>query len=171
VFVTRPRQIRSIGLLDLHWLAGLLEGEGTFIMGPPSAPRSPAIALHMTDQDVVERAARLLDCAVNRVPARRDHWSDAYVMRVRGPRAVEWMKRLRPLMGERRRQQIDRALASYAPDPTRLLDDARAAEALRRLAAGETVREVAEALRDEHLVHLQPSVESHAQAPCESRCR
>jgi hypothetical protein len=55
-----------------------------------------------------------------------------------------WMQRLRPLMGERRRGQIDRAVASYAPDPRRLLDDERATEALFRLANGESVRQVAE---------------------------
>ena len=54
------------------------------------------------------------------------------------------MKRLRSLMGTRRRAQIDRAIASYAPDPLRVLDDARALEALKRLAAGESVKEVAE---------------------------
>jgi hypothetical protein len=53
------------------------------------------------------------------------------------------MRRLRILMGTRRRQQIDRAIVSYAPDPRRVLDDARATDALRRLAAGESVKEVA----------------------------
>jgi len=54
------------------------------------------------------------------------------------------MERLRPLMGERRKAQIDRAVASHGPDPRRLLDDERATEALFRLASGESVREVAE---------------------------
>jgi hypothetical protein len=143
-FVTLPRPVRGIEPSDLHWLAGLLEGEGSFIAGPPSAPRTRAVVLSMVDRDVVERAAQLLDCAVTFLPARRERWSDAYTTRVRGPRAVEWMKRLRPLMGERRRGQIDRALASYAPDPTRRLDDARAAEALVCLSRGASVRDVAE---------------------------
>jgi hypothetical protein len=69
-----------------------------------------------------------------------------YAVRIRGPRAVVWMKRLRPLMGDRRRKQIDRAIASYAPDPRRVMDDAGAMEALRRLAAGESVKDVAERL-------------------------
>jgi transposase len=47
-------------------------------------------------------------------------------------------------MGRRRRQQIDRAIASYGPDPRRLLTDERATEALARLARGESVRQVAE---------------------------
>jgi hypothetical protein len=54
------------------------------------------------------------------------------------------MQRLRPLMGTRRQAQIDRAIASFGPDPRRLLDDESAADALVRLAHGESVRQVAE---------------------------
>ena len=54
------------------------------------------------------------------------------------------MKRLRPLMGVRRRAQIERALATYGPDPRRVLDDMLATDALLRLAAGESVKQVAE---------------------------
>jgi hypothetical protein len=144
MFVTNPRPVPAIAPSDLHWLAGLLEGEGTFIAGLPSAPRTPAVQVSMVDRDILDRVAALLDCTVTVIPARRDGWRTAYCARVRGPRAVEWMRRLRPLMGRRRREQIDRAIASYAPDPTRLLDDERAAEALARLARGDSVKEVAE---------------------------
>jgi hypothetical protein len=54
------------------------------------------------------------------------------------------MERLRPLMGIRRPEQIDRAIASHGPDPRQLLNDERAEEALARLARGESVRQVAE---------------------------
>jgi hypothetical protein len=144
MFVTHPRPVPPIEMPDLYWLAGLLEGEGTFVAGPPSAPRSPAVQVMMVDRDVVDRVAALFECAVTLVRARRDGWRTAYSARVRGPRAVEWMGRLRPLMGSRRQGQIDRAMACYAPDPTRLLDDERAAEALALLAQGRSVREVAE---------------------------
>jgi hypothetical protein len=144
MFVRRTRSIPSITEVDLHWLAGLLEGEGTFMTGPPSAPRTPAIQFWMTDRDVVERAAAMMNATVFVVAPRRAHWKTAYAVRVRGPRAVVWMRRLRKLMGTRRREQIDRAIASYAPDPRRVLDDTRAGEALRRLAAGDTVKQVAE---------------------------
>jgi hypothetical protein len=100
----------------------------------------------MVDRDIIERAGALLSVAVTVSPSRREGWKDAYCVRVRGARAVLWMERLRPLMGERRRQQIDRAAASYGPDPRRLLNEARATEALARLAAGESVRQVAERL-------------------------
>ena len=47
---------------DLHWLAGLLEGEGTFMAGPPSAPRTPAVQLSMVDRDVAERFGTSIWC-------------------------------------------------------------------------------------------------------------
>jgi hypothetical protein len=114
------------------------------MVGPPSAPRSPVIQFWMNDRDVVERAGAMLDSAVNVVQPRRAPWKTAYAVRLRGARAVVWMRRLRPYMGTRRRAQIDRALASFGPDPRRLLDETRAVEALRRLAAGESVKAVAE---------------------------
>jgi hypothetical protein len=144
MFVPPVRQLPPIDPPDLHWVAGLLDGEGTFLAGPPSAPRSPAVQLAMVDRDIVERAAALLRVAVCVVPARRDGWRTAYSARVRGFPAVLWMKRLRPLMGARRREQIDRAVASHGPDPRQLLNGERATEALARLARGESVRQVAE---------------------------
>ena len=46
-------------LTELHWLAGLLEGEGSFMTGPPSSPGLPVIAVNMTDQDVMARLGRI----------------------------------------------------------------------------------------------------------------
>jgi len=74
----------------------------------------------MVDRDIVDRAGHLLDAAVMVIPSRREGWQTAYCVRVRGARAVQWMERLRPLMGIRRQQQIDRAIASHGPDPRRL---------------------------------------------------
>ena len=142
-----PQKIRELAPIaddDLHWLAGLLDGEGSFLAGPPSAPRSPAVQVSMADRDVVERAGALLGVAVMVVPSRREGWRTAYSVRVRGAPAVLWMERLRPLMGTRRREQIDRAVASHGPDPRQLLNDERAAGALARLARGESVGQVAE---------------------------
>ena len=144
VFVSAPVEIATISERDLCWLAGLIEGEGTFLAGPPSAPRTPAIQVSMVDRDVVERAGSLLEGSVQVVRSRRANWRTAYCVRIRGIRAVLWMRRLRPLMGTRRQKQIDRALAGYGPDPRRVLDDARAADALRRLSAGESVKQVAD---------------------------
>jgi hypothetical protein len=129
---------------DLHWLAGLLEGEGSFLKGPPSAPRHPVIALQMTDRDVVARVAAMFGRKVGCWQPPEARWQTTYIARVTGAKAVAWMGVLRPLMGDRRRTQIDRALSSYDPKPVALLDDAGATQALEMLASGSSVREVAE---------------------------
>lgn len=98
--------------LDRYWLAGLLEGEGTFMAGPPSRPRQPVVALVMTDLDVVQRTARLWDRAVVVVRPRSARHKVAYATRVRGAAADAWMRGLYPLLGARRRKQVDAALAA-----------------------------------------------------------
>lgn len=129
---------------DLHWLAGLLEGEGSFLRGPPSMPRSPILALSMTDEDVVARVGRLFGRRATRWQPREARWQATYIVRVTGAKAASWMAALRPLMGERRRAQIDRALGSYDPRPVALLGDDGASSALALLASGSSVRDVAE---------------------------
>jgi hypothetical protein len=49
----------AVSTHELHWLAGLLEGEGSFTAGPPSSPRMPVISVNMTDEDVVARLGRI----------------------------------------------------------------------------------------------------------------
>jgi hypothetical protein len=146
MFVSTPADVPSIRDSELYWLAGLLEGEGSFLAGPPSAPRSPALQVAMVDRDVIDRVGGLLGVSVMVLPSRRAGWRTAYSVRVRGSHAVLWMTLLRPLMGKRRQGQIDRAVASYAPDPRRLLSEQRAREALAMLADGESVRQIADRL-------------------------
>jgi hypothetical protein len=133
----------AVSTEELHWLAGLLEGEGSFMCGPPSNPRMPVIAVNMTDEDVVGRLGRIFGRKVHLVKPRNDRWQTSYQVRVTGSGAVRWMALLRPLMGERRRAQIDRALASYEPRSNALLDDDTARAALKALAAGDSVKLVA----------------------------
>lgn len=129
---------------DLHWLAGLLEGEGSFLEGPPSSPRYPVVALQMIDEDIVTRVAAMFARKPGTWQPREAHWQPIYLVRITGAKAVAWMNALRPLMGVRRQAQIDRALASYDPRPSALLDEFAAIQALELLAAGHTVQMVAE---------------------------
>ena len=129
---------------DWYWLAGLLEGEGSFLKGPPSAPRYPVLALQMTDEDVVVKVAVMFGRKAGCWQARDERWLPTYLVRITGAKAVAWMIALRPMMGQRRQAQIDRAVASYAPKPSALLSDRTAKEALELLAGGRSVREVAE---------------------------
>lgn len=140
----KPHRTEDASERDLHWLAGLLEGEGSFMRGSPSKPHLPSIQCAMIDQDVVARAADILGCGVTTVSPRQSHWKESYAIRVRGAAAVEWMTALRPLLGTRRKAQIDRAIATYENHSNRRLDDAAASKALELLAGGSSVREVAE---------------------------
>lgn len=106
---------------DLAWLVGLLEGEGTFFPGPPSNPRSPVLAVAMIDQDIISRVASLMGVSAMTVAPRKPEWSTAYVVRVRGARAVAWMTRLLPMLGQRRQAQVRRALACYDPKDRTIL--------------------------------------------------
>lgn len=69
------------------------------------------IALHMTDEDVVHRAADIIGPAVQRVtehPPQKEHHKVSYKIIVDRADAVLLLcERLRPFMGERRSAQID----------------------------------------------------------------
>ena len=98
--------------VELAWLAGLLEGEGSFSSPPPSDPKRVRILIEMVDLDVIERVSDLVGLAYTRPNRRKDYWKQSYKMTIRGPKAVEVMRAIYPLMSIRRRAQIVRALAA-----------------------------------------------------------
>lgn len=75
---TSVRIYSSLPDADLHWLAGLLEGEGTFMTGPPSSPRAPVIAVNMTDADVMPRLGRIFARKVQVVRPRSARWRTSF---------------------------------------------------------------------------------------------
>jgi hypothetical protein len=98
------------------WLAGLLEGEGCFTTTRSGAYTYPVIYLQMCTEETVQRAARILGApAVTRRDPIDERWRPTFVTKVGGSVAAEWMRRLRLLMGSRRRAAIDGALAVYDP--------------------------------------------------------
>ena len=108
---------------DLHWLAGLLEGEGCFLLATTKACGytyyHPRIDLSMTDEDIVKRAAKLLGSSYRpvkfRVRLKGGTLSKrTYKTNVYSTRAVEWMKRLLPILGKRRQKQINSVFAKRA---------------------------------------------------------
>ena len=80
---------------------------------------------------MVARVAAMFGRKLGSWQPRDPRWQRTFHARVTGAKAVAWMTALRPLMGQRRRSQIDEAVASYAPRPTALLDDDSARAALR----------------------------------------
>ena len=58
---------------SLYWLAGLLEGEGSFLKPPPSKPTRVILSVEMTDRDLLERVAAMLAVSVYVVPLYGTH--------------------------------------------------------------------------------------------------
>jgi len=80
--------------------------------GPPSDPNRPKIKIGMTDRDVIEKVADLFGIEYIAEIDREDY-KTSYKVQVRGTKAMDLMRELYPLMGERRQQQIDEAINSY----------------------------------------------------------
>lgn len=100
---------------QLAWLVGLLEGEGTFVPGPPSKPRRPIAALAMTDDDVVHRVAVLWGTRVWTIQLRNPRYKPVFRTELVGGSAVAMMALLRPHLSERRQAQVDAATSTYQP--------------------------------------------------------
>lgn len=102
---------------DIHWLAGLLEGEGCF----SSTEGYPSIMVKMVDRDVIERAQAILRPVVFRNGGNDvrgygpydDTRQRQYVAKIAGRRAAGWMMTLYPLMGGRRQARIRNLLAMW----------------------------------------------------------
>ena len=95
---------------DLCWLAGLLEGEGSFLKPAPSEPKLPRITIEMTDEDVIRKVASLFEVNYYATLNRNDGRKVTYKVQVKGKRAASIMQQILPLMGIRRQQQIEMQL-------------------------------------------------------------
>jgi hypothetical protein len=93
---------------ELAWLAGLLEGEGTFTINYVKGKSDqPCIEVKMVDLDVIERACALMGrvSVYARKPDQTGHQIQ-YRVRLRGKRAAHLMRQLLPHMGKRRQARI-----------------------------------------------------------------
>jgi hypothetical protein len=111
---SNPAASTFVGDIEIAWLAGLLEGEGSFVCPPPSDPKRVRIMIEMSDLDVIERVSELVGLAYTRPNLRQAHWQQSYKLTIRGAKAVEVMRSVYPFMSLRRRGQIDKALASIS---------------------------------------------------------
>lgn len=95
---------------DLIWLAGLLEGEGTFDL---HKGRYARIRISMTDRDVLGRAAHLMGGRV-RMTLHAPGLKPMFHTEVTGTRAEGIMRELLPYMGARRSAKIGEILGHLA---------------------------------------------------------
>ena len=101
----------------VSWLAGLLEGEGTFTITCDAGQRCyPVVSVKMCDELVVRRAAEILGaCRVRLRAPYQPHWRPTHEAKIGGAHAADWMRRLSAQMSQRRQASIEKALASYRP--------------------------------------------------------
>ena len=107
-------RLEGLSEIDIAWLAGLLEGEGSFLLDNRSAkrfkvstsPPSPFIKIQMTDEDVIKKVATMVNKNVFS-PTRKTvkskttysvHIGDRPTLRILLPR-------LFPYLGARRQAQ------------------------------------------------------------------
>ena len=105
---------------EIAWLAGWLEGEGTFYFTDYMRKRTTpklVIQVFSTDRDVIEKAAKLVDGHIYNVVPRQhpDGWNSAPGWRLSLERkpAYDLMKQILPFMGIRRSEQIRKAMESW----------------------------------------------------------
>lgn len=115
----------SVSLQNIYWIAGILEGEGSFGYHDPKRDRErgytkrPLIQLKMTDGDIVERVSQIMGGKC-RGPYKRkaktksgERCKDYYLLSLPMNKAVQWMMTLYPLMGSRRKDKIEEILTYW----------------------------------------------------------
>lgn len=98
---------------DVIWLAGLLEGEGTFDL---HRGRYPRVRVGMTDRDVVGRAATLFGSSIRLTLKTAPH-KPTWHAEIQGEKAAQVMRAVLPFMGARRSAKIAEILSTIALRP------------------------------------------------------
>ena len=111
--------MNAVRLEDLHWVAGILEGEGCFRSKTTSLRKDgnsryhyPAVEVNMADEDVIRRLQTIMGVGnvhgpYGKHPAHPD-WKPMWRWSVQKKHdAEEVMTLVYPIMGSRRRQKIE----------------------------------------------------------------
>lgn len=109
----------EISDLDLYWLAGLLEGEGSFSNSRNTVKGKvylyPKIVVSMVDRDIIQRVCDIFNTSVYEIPAKsiRPGHQIQFRATLTGAKAAGLMKKLLPVMGDRRSSRIMSVLEAY----------------------------------------------------------
>jgi len=121
--VFKRQKLRS----DIAWLAGLIEGEGSFFKRPPTSTGARSrwcFTLEMTDEDVVRKAAATWGYGSVRKRCARQRpqafgTKDLYVWRFEDRGQVyALLSAIYPWLGERRGKKAAEALKNLPPTPS-----------------------------------------------------
>ena len=113
----------AVSTLDIAWLAGLLEGEGCFFVGPRNTPthnyKRIGISLVMTDPEPVYKAAQLLGVNAYHETTKTSGGKSKYRLWSSGGQAAGWMMTLYSLLSPRRQAKIRECLEVWKQMPGR----------------------------------------------------
>jgi len=110
----------ELGLTEIEvaWLAGLLEGEGSFHFTMTGNTPALRIQLAMTDRDIVERVAKIFSITITTLsckdkPNNLGSVKDYYRIYICGAKARAVMRAIQPFMGKRRTEEINKQLTAW----------------------------------------------------------
>jgi hypothetical protein len=100
---------------DFYWLAGILEGEGSFYIIKDGKPygryKYSGITMNSIDKETIERVHKLVGGKYYYHEYTMANQQPSWLWRLRGIQARLLMLKLRPLMSPRRQGQINEVLA------------------------------------------------------------
>jgi len=105
--------------IDIAWLAGLLEGEGSFMAVPSRKHITPAINFTSTDEDVAHQVGKFMNRPVKGPykygANKKFYWT---VTTMAQHQVAGWMMTLYTFMGKRRKAKIRELLEIWKNKPT-----------------------------------------------------
>jgi len=104
---------------QIHYVAGLLEGEGCF-----TYENTPIIILNMVDMDTVNKVRNII--SPKSIIYKEDKGIDRkfqYRIRSHASQAIGWMMTLYPLMSIRRKEEIRKAISRWKDNMQRSVDN------------------------------------------------
>lgn len=103
-----------ISVKEIAWVAGILEGEGSF--GLTNKRKAPCIWLGMSDADVIERVRSIVDKSLSITiikNSRKPTYKDQYRITLNGSRAIGWMFTIYQFMSIRRKARIRECIQAW----------------------------------------------------------
>lgn len=119
--------------IQIAWLAGILEGEGSFSCQCPNKRTRPharllRVQIQMTDRDIIERACELMEATSIYERPRPAPRQTVFILMITGHKAERIMRLILPHMGIRRRNKILECLEEWKNRPVMLRERGKRAE-------------------------------------------
>lgn len=101
----------NIKLTSIYWIAGLLDGEGSF-----SYSNTPIIQITLTDLDLLQKChlEMKLNNRIYKVEKLLGHHREIYKFAIFGSLAIQWMMTLYPLLCSRRKARIKEVIKLWS---------------------------------------------------------